>query len=187
MMNGSTEKKSTEESHNNNTIFHIGPRKEFLSDDEYFMITAHLTAQRSKDPVTPVGACIVTSDGKLAGTGFNKMPDGCLDDEFPWDERDLKNKYDTKFPYVTHAELNALMEKQGCDVRGGKIYITLFPCNDCAKMIIQAGIKHVFYASDKYRDSNIYLMKASEMMMDSAGVTYTKLRPTSIVISPEEE
>lgn len=132
---------------------------------------AVLAAKRSKDPNTQVGACIVGQDNIIVSTGYNGMPKGCSDDDFPW-ERDGD---ETKYPYVVHAELNAILNASGRDLRGCKLYVALFPCNECAKAIIQSGIKEVWYLSDKYADSMSTL--ASKRMLDSAGVKYYQLRP----------
>ena len=146
-------------------------RTDYISWDEYFMGIAMLAARRSKDPNTQVGACIVSDDNIIISTGYNGMPKGCSDDEFPWD----REVADTKYPYVVHAELNAILNANGRDLRGSRIYVALFPCNECAKAIIQSGIKEVVYLSDKYKDSLSFI--ASKRMMDAAGVKYTQLTP----------
>lgn len=149
----------------------MGKRQDYISWDEYFMGVALLAAKRSKDPNTQVGACIVNEDKKIVGTGYNGLPLGCSDDEFPWSrEGDF---LDNKYAYVAHAELNAILNSLGRDLKGCTIYVALFPCNECAKAIIQSGIRHVVYLSDKYRDSE--MSKASRRMFDSAGVTYRLL------------
>ena len=140
-------------------------RQDYLSWDEYFMGIAHLSAKRSKDPNTQVGACIVSEENKILSVGYNGMPTGCSDDEIPWErEGDL---LDTKYPYVCHAELNAILNS-GSSLRGSRLYVTLFPCNECAKALIQAGIKEVIYLSDKYAGSDTTL--ASKKMLGMAGV-----------------
>ena len=144
-------------------------REDYISWDEYFMGIAMLAAKRSKDPNTQVGACIVSQDNIIISTGYNGMPKGCSDDEYPW-ERDGDQ---TKYPYVVHAELNAVLNANGRDLRGSKLYVALFPCNECAKAIIQSGIKEVIYISDKYRNTDS--VRASKRMFDAAGVKYTKL------------
>ena len=163
-------------------------RTDYISWDEYFMGIAMLAARRSKDPNTQVGACIVSEDNIIISTGYNGMPKGCSDDEFPGDRKG-ENEAATKYPYVVHAELNAILNASGRDLRGSRIYVALFPCNECAKAIIQSGVKEVYYLSDKYADSMATL--ASKRMMDSAGVKYIQLRPQreSITLSfiPEEE
>ena len=159
-------------------------RQDYISWDEYFMGVAMLAARRSKDPSTQVGACIVSQDNIIISTGYNGMPKGCSDDEYPWErEGDV-----TKYPFVVHAELNAVLNANGRDLRGSKLYVALFPCNECAKAIIQSGVKEVLYLSDKYADSMATL--ASKRMLDAAGVTYTRLVPrvTEITLDfvPEE-
>lgn len=146
-------------------------RTDYISWDEYFMGIALLSANRSKDPSTQVGACIVNNRNKIMSVGYNGLPAGCDDDAFPW-ERD-GDDYNTKYPYVCHAELNAILNNGGASLEGCKIYVALFPCNECAKAIIQCGIREVFYLSDKYADS--VGVRASKRMFESAGVKYTKL------------
>lgn len=145
-----------------------GKRTDYLTWDEYFMGVAMLSGMRSKDPNTQVGACIVSADNKILSMGYNGFPNGCSDDEFPWnrDGEPLNNKYF----YTTHSELNAILNYRGGSLEGAKIYVTLFPCNECAKAIIQAGITTVIYDSDKYADSASTI--ASKRMMDAAGVRY---------------
>lgn len=146
-------------------------RTDHISWDEYFMGIAMLAAMRSKDPNTQVGACIVNKDNIIVSTGYNGMPKGCSDDEYPWE----RTGEATKYPFVVHAELNAILNAAGRDVRGSRIYVSLFPCNECAKAIIQSGIKEILYLSDKYTNSMATL--ASKKMLDSAGVKYTRLIP----------
>lgn len=116
-------------------------RDDYLEWPEYFMAVAFLSAQRSKDPSSQVGACIVNTENKIVGIGYNGMPNGCSDDLLPW-RRTAENKLDTKYPYVCHAELNAIMNKNSADVKGCSMYVALFPCNECAKLIIQAENSH---------------------------------------------
>ena len=160
-------------------------RTDYISWDEYFMGIAMLAAKRSKDPNTQVGACIVSRDNIIISTGYNGMPKGCSDDEYPWE----RVGEETKYPYVVHAELNAILNANGRDLRGSRIYVALFPCNECAKAIIQSGIRQIVYLSDKYKDTMGNL--ASKKMLDAAGVTYTRLqsRVQSITLDlvPEEE
>ena len=159
-------------------------RENYISWDEYFMGVAMLAARRSKDPNTQVGACIVSQNNIIISTGYNGLPNGCSDDEYPW-EREGK---ETKYPFVVHAELNAILNANGRDLRGSKLYVALFPCNECAKAIIQAGVKEVLYLSDKYADTPA--TRASKRMMDSAGVKYRQLLPQTKEITlnfvPEE-
>lgn len=146
-------------------------RKDYISWDEYFMGVALLSARRSKDPHTQVGACIVNEKNKIVGAGYNGLPIGCEDDEFPWEK---KGEFlDTKYPYICHAELNAILNNIGMDLKGCKIYSALFPCNECTKAIIQSGIAEVIYLSDKYEGNDIF--KASKIMLDKAGVKYRKV------------
>ena len=160
-------------------------RKEYISWDEYFMGVAKLAARRSKDPSTQVGACVVSPENIIISTGYNGMPHGCSDDEFPWG----REGEETKYPYVVHAELNAILNANGRDLRGSRLYVALFPCNECAKAIIQSGVKEVVYLSDKYDGTPMNL--ASKRMLDAAGVKYTQLRTSlkSITLDfiPEED
>ena len=154
-------------------------RTDYISWDEYFMGVAILAGMRSKDPSTQVGACIVDDENKILSQGYNGLSRGCSDDEFPWDrEGDMLN---TKYPYVVHAELNAILNSRGTSLVGSKIYVALFPCNECAKAIIQSGIKEVVYLSDKYSDTDI--VKASKRLLNSAGVKMTKLEPKNKELS----
>ena len=163
-------------------------RTDYINWDEYFMGIAMLAARRSKDPNTQVGACIVSDDNIIISTGYNGMPKGCSDDVFPWDRKG-ENEAATKYPYVVHAELNAILNASGRDLRGSRIYVALFPCNECAKAIIQCGIKEVIYLSDKYHDTMLNLV--SKRMLDAAGVKYTRMRTDlkELVLDfvPEEE
>lgn len=148
-------------------------RTDYLSWDEYFMGIAKLSALRSKDPSTQVGACIVSSDNRILSIGYNGAPNGFHDEDFPWDREG--EALETKYLYVCHAELNAILNFRGHkrDFEGAKIYVALFPCNECAKAIIQAGIKEVVYLSDKYHNDINFI--ASRRLFDSCGVTYRKL------------
>ncbi len=146
-------------------------RKDYISWDEYFMGVALLAAMRSKDPSTQVGACIVDDDNRILSTGYNGFPRGCSDDEFPWGREGGFS--DTKYPYVVHAELNAILNAGGKNLASSRLYVALFPCNECAKAIIQSGIKEVIYLSDKYAATEGTI--ASKRMLASAGVKLTKL------------
>lgn len=148
-------------------------RQDYLSWDEYFMGIAALSAMRSKDPSTQVGACIVNADKRILSMGYNGMPRCCSDDVFPWDREG--NPLDSKYLFVCHAELNAILNCAMGSVRGCTVYTTLFPCNECAKAIIQAGITEVVYMSDKYATTDSTL--AAKRMFDTAGVKY---RPYNI-------
>lgn len=159
-------------------------RQDYITWDEYFMGVALLSAKRSKDPNTQVGACIVNNKNKIVGAGYNGLPTGLLDDNFPWDKEG--DFLDTKYPWVCHAELNAILNNIGMDLHGCKIYTALFPCNECSKAIIQSGIREVIYLSDKYAGNDIF--KASKIMLDTAGVSYRKVYATitSIELSYNE-
>lgn len=149
-------------------------RDDYLEWPEYFMAVAFLSAQRSKDPSSQVGACIVNQENKIVGIGYNGMPNGCDDDLLPW-SRSADDRLNTKYPYVCHAELNAIMNKNSADVKGCTMYVALFPCNECAKLIIQAGLKEVVYLSDKYHDTPE--MVASRRLLGMAGVQYRQFKP----------
>ncbi|CAH1267627.1 DCTD [Branchiostoma lanceolatum] len=149
-------------------------RSDYLEWDEYFMAVAFLSAQRSKDPSSQVGACIVNSEKKIVGIGYNGMPNGCSDDKLPW-SRTAEDRLDTKYPYVCHAELNAILNKNSSDVKGCTMYVALFPCNECAKLVIQSGIREIVFMSDKYRHTPE--MTASRRLLDLAGVKYTQFVP----------
>ena len=154
-----------------------GKRVDYITWDEYFMGVALLSGKRSKDPSTQVGACIVSQDNKILSMGYNGFPKGCSDDEFPWGkENEKEDPYNSKYFYSTHSELNAILNYRGGSLEGSKLYVTLFPCNECAKAIIQAGIKEVIYDSDKYDDTASVI--ASKRMMDSAGVRYYQYHRT---------
>ena len=148
-------------------------RKDAISWDEYFMGVARLAAERSKDPNSQVGCCIVSDDNKILSMGYNGFPRGCSDDEFPWNRDNADtDPYNAKYAYVAHSELNAILNYRGGSLDGSKLYVSLFPCNECAKAIIQCGIKTVIYDEDKYADTPGN--KASKRMFDAAGVRYIK-------------
>ena len=157
-------------------------RKDYISWDEYFMGVALLSGMRSKDPGTQVGACIVSQDNKILSMGYNGFPKDCDDDDFPW-ARTAETANETKYPFVTHAELNAILNYRGGSLEGAKIYVALFPCNECAKAIIQAGLKTVVYACDKYADTAAVL--ASKRMFRAAGVELVSYRHTGRQITLE--
>jgi dCMP deaminase len=160
-------------------------RQDYISWDEYFMGVALLSGRRSKDPGTQVGACIVNAQHKIVGAGYNGLPAGCHDDDFPWDKQGAF--LETKYPYVCHAELNAILNNIGMDLGGCKIYTALFPCNECAKAIIQSGIKEVIYLSDKYKGQEAAL--ASRRMLETAGVHCRKVTTslTELTLSYREQ
>ena len=149
-------------------------RTDYISWDDYFMAIAQLSAQRSKDPSTQVGACIVNSKKRIIGIGYNGFPTGCSDEELPWDrEGDFLN---TKYPYVCHAEMNAITNSSNkADLDGATMYISLFPCNECAKLIVQVGIKEVVYLSDKYNGDPVFV--AARKIFEMAGVATRQLTP----------
>ncbi|MDD7267757.1 MAG: dCMP deaminase family protein [Lachnospiraceae bacterium] len=144
-------------------------RQDYISWDEYFMGVAMLSAMRSKDPNTQVGACIVSADNKILSMGYNGFPVGCSDDDFPW-EKGNESELDNKYFYITHSELNAILNYRGGSLEGSKLYVSLFPCNECAKAIIQAGIREIIYDSDKYSETEEVM--ASKRMLSAAGVGY---------------
>jgi dCMP deaminase len=146
-------------------------RTDYISRDEYFMGIALLSAQRSKDPGTQVGACIVDANERIVGVGYNGFPAGCSDDEYP---RDIGEEIlEQKNTYVVHAEANAILNSHGTDVRGSTMYVGLFPCNECAKLIIQSGIKKIVYLSDKYKAVPAY--QAAKRMFKDAGIKLQQL------------
>lgn len=154
-------------------------RSDYLSWDDYFMSVALLSAQRSKDPSTQVGACIVNRQKRIVGVGYNGFPTGCSDETLPWArEGDF---FDTKYPYVCHAELNAVLNSVPGNLTDCAIYTALFPCNECAKVIIQAGIREVVYLSDKYADTDSF--RASRRMFDQVGIVCRQLRPNTSVVT----
>ena len=151
-------------------------RTDYISWDEYFMGVALLTAQRSKDNTSQVGACIVSRENKILSMGYNGFPTGCFDDDMPWEREGEPLK--TKYMYVCHAELNAILNHASGtgSLKGARIYTTLFPCNECAKALIQSGISQVIYYEDKYADSDSVI--ASKRMFDMVGIRYTPYKRT---------
>lgn len=145
-------------------------RNDYISWEEYFMGVALLSAKRSKDPSTQVGACIVNEEKRIIGIGYNGFPKNCDDRVFPW-ERNGKF-LETKYPFVVHAEVNAILNSTG-NIKNATLYVSLFPCNECAKIIIQSGIKEIVYMDDKYNGTESDI--ASKKMLDSAGVSYRKI------------
>ena len=148
-------------------------RTDYINWDAYFMGIAILSSRRSKDPNTGVGSCIVSTANKILSVGYNGMPLGCSDDEFPWERNG--NPLDTKYLYVCHAELNAILNYTGTDMHGAKIYTTLFPCNECTKALIQAGIKEVIYLSDKYSDTDS--TRAAKRMNNKENKKFREYKP----------
>ncbi len=155
-------------------------RTDYLHWDDYFMGVALLSAQRSKDPNTQVGACIVSAQNKIIGIGYNGFPIGCSDDILPW-EREAPSKLETKYPYVCHAEMNAIVNSTKADLSGARLYVSLFPCNECAKLIIQVGVKKVIYLSDKYAHDDLFV--AARRMHEMAGVECEQLQPLAKTIT----
>lgn len=156
-------------------------RTNYISWDDYFMGVAYLSAMRSKDDSSQVGACIVNTQNRIVGIGYNGLPIGCSDEEFPW-ERDGK-WLDTKYPYVVHAEPNAILNAT-VPLQGSRLYVTLFPCNECAKLIIQSGIKEIIYLSDKYEGTEIDI--ASKRLLQAAKVSWRKLENFNLKVSVDE-
>lgn len=152
-------------------------REDYISKDDAYMLMAKLIANRSKDPNTRVGAVIVSSADRVLSVGYNGFPNGCSDDEFPWDRESSFGEYYTKYPYVVHAELNAILNFRGDNTNfiGASLYTTLFPCHECAKAIIQSGIKNIYYEDDKYKDT--IDNKESHRMLHAAGIKIYKFTP----------
>ena len=151
-------------------------RTDYISWDEYFMGVAKLSGMRSKDPNTQVGCCIVSADNKILSMGYNGLPRGCSDDEFPW-EREGEDALKTKYVYTVHSELNAILNYSGGSLEGAKLYVSLFPCNECAKAIIQSGIRRIVYDSDKYETTPAVV--ASKKMLNAAGVVLQRYEHTN--------
>eukprot|EP00667_Euglena_gracilis_P020164 EG_transcript_21778 len=163
-------------------------RPDYLSWDDYFMGIAVLSAERSKDPNRQVGACIVNGDRKTVGIGYNGFPDGCPDERLPWAGKEVFTGSSleaadvagmallTKYPYVCHAELNAIVNATTANLKGCTLYVTLFPCCECTKLVIQSGIRHIIFLDDKGRDDPVFV--ASRRMLDLAGVKYTRHEPS---------
>ena len=148
-------------------------REDYITWDEYFMGIAKLSAERSKDPNTQVGCCIVSDENKILSMGYNGFPTGCSDDDCPWGKGE---GLDSKYLYSTHSELNAILNYPGASLKNARLYVTLFPCNECAKAIIQCGIKELVYACDKYADTTI--VQASKKMLSAAGVKFRQYEPS---------
>ena len=157
-----------------NKEHHTMKRTDYINWDEYFMGIALLTAMRSKDPSSQVGACIVSPENKILSLGYNGMPIGCDDDAMPWEREG--EPLNTKYMYVCHAELNAILNSAHNNLKGARVYVTLFPCNECTKAIIQSGIAEVVYYSDKYHDTDSSV--AARFMFQKAGVRLTPYQPS---------
>jgi len=152
-------------------------RTDYITWDEYFMGIAKLSAMRSKDPNTQVGCCIVGKDNRIISVGYNGLPNGCSDDEFPWN----RDGEDNKYFYTAHSELNAILNSRGSNLEGCRMYVSLFPCNECAKAIIQCGIKEVVYDVDKYADTPAVI--ASKRMFKASGVVFRQYEKSNNRIS----
>ncbi|CAN6464766.1 unnamed protein product [Victoria cruziana] len=154
-------------------------RKRYLSWDDYFMAIAFLSAKRSKDPNRQVGACLVSQNGVILGIGYNGFPRGCSDDELPWAKISLTgNPLETKYPYVCHAEVNAILNTNHASAAGQKLYVTMFPCNECAKIIIQSGVSEVIYFIEKLSKLDAAYI-ASQRLLSMAGIKVLSLSPPS--------
>lgn len=149
-------------------------RQDYLPWEDYFMAIAFLSAMRSKDPSTQVGAAIVNEEKKIVGIGYNGFPKGCSDDNLPWGKTQNASG-ENKYLFVCHAEMNAILNKNSAEVKNCAIYVALFPCNECAKMIIQSGLKEIIYFSDKHAAKAE--TKASKKMLDMAGIKYRQFTP----------
>ncbi|CAL8259784.1 unnamed protein product [Gadus morhua 'NCC'] len=155
-------------------------RADYLVQEDYWMAMAALTAKRSRDPKTQVGALIVNQKNDIVAIGYNQMPKGCDDYVMPW-KREGKDKWDTKYPYVCSAAAAAIMNTNGAVLKGCNIYVTLFPDNESAKLIIQAGITKVVYLSDQYRDME--MMAASKKFLEVAGIEFRQFQPREPTIT----
>jgi dCMP deaminase len=161
----------------------IGKRKDYLDWDETFVQLCNIIARRSKDPNTQTGACIVNNKNIVVGMGYNGFPRGCSDENLPWDREG--EFYDTKYPYVVHAEENAILNSNA-ETEGARMYCGLFPCNECAKVIIQRGIKEVIYTDDKYHDNDAW--RVSRRMFDLAGIKYRKyITQNELILRKKDE
>nr|XP_027086058.1 deoxycytidylate deaminase isoform X1 [Coffea arabica] len=153
-------------------------RKGYLSWDDYFMAIAFLSAERSKDPNRQVGACLVSQNGIILGIGYNGFPRGCSDDMLPWSKKSKNgNPLETKYPYVCHAEVNAILNTNHASAAGQKLYVTMFPCNECAKIIIQSGVSEVIYFVEKRLDNSQTTYVASQKLLSMAGVKIRRHQP----------
>ncbi|NLD26775.1 MAG: dCMP deaminase family protein [Acholeplasmataceae bacterium] len=157
-----------------------GKRTNYLNWDQYFMCVALLSALRSKDPNTQVGACIVNQKKRIVGIGYNGLPYGCQDDSFPWDNKG--DFLETKYPYIVHAEANAILNANAL-LDNCTLYVSLFPCHECVKLIIQSGIREIVFLSDKYRDSESD--QAAKRMLDASGISYRKMPAFSVALGGE--
>ncbi|KAL9422597.1 hypothetical protein AB3S75_034803 [Citrus x aurantiifolia] len=169
--------------------FDPSKRKGYLSWDDYFMAIAFLSAERSKDPNRQVGACLVSQDGIILGIGYNGFPRGCSDDKLPWAKKSkIGDPLETKYPYVCHAEVNAILNTNHASAAGQRLYVTMFPCNECAKIIIQSGVSEVIYFVEKRLNNSDVAYIASHKLLSMAGVKVRKHQPQmrQILITFEE-
>ncbi|KAK2975592.1 hypothetical protein RJ640_014079 [Escallonia rubra] len=158
--------------------FDPSKRKGYLSWDDYFMAIAFLSAERSKDPNRQVGACLVSQDGIILGIGYNGFPRGCSDDKLPWSKKSKTgDPLETKYPYVCHAEVNAILNTNHASAAGQRLYVTMFPCNECAKIIIQSGVSEVIYFVEKRLDNSETAYVASHKLLSMAGVKVRRHQP----------
>ncbi|XP_043723398.1 deoxycytidylate deaminase [Telopea speciosissima] len=169
--------------------FDPSKRKGYLSWDDYFMAIAFLSAERSKDPNRQVGACLVSQNGVILGIGYNGFPRGCSDDKLPWAKKSMTgDPLETKYPYVCHAEVNAILNTNHATAAGQRLYVTMFPCNECAKIIIQSGVSEVIYFVEKRLNGSETAYTASHRLLSMAGIKVRKHQPqmTQILIKFEE-
>lgn len=148
-------------------------RKDYISWDAYFMGVAKLSAMRSKDPNTQVGACIVNLDKRIIGIGYNGLTAGADDSLFPW-ESEGENALQTKYPYVVHAEANAILNATSSSLKGASLYVTLFPCNECTKLIVQSGIAEIVYEDNKYAHKETH--QAALKMLEAAKISLRQIK-----------
>lgn len=169
--------------------FDPSKRECYLSWDDYFMAIAFLSAERSKDPNRQVGACLVSLNGVILGIGYNGFPRGCPDDKLPWAKKSKSgDPLETKYPYVCHAEVNAILNTNHASAAGQRLYVTMFPCNECAKIIIQAGVSEVIYFVEKRFNNSDITYVASHKLLSMAGVKVRRHQPqmNQILIKFEE-
>lgn len=154
----------------------LGPRQDYLSWDDYFMALAQLTAQRSKDPETQVGSCIVDGNNHIIGIGYNGFPNNIENTNLPWD-RNNEDPLLNKYLYIVHSEINAIANSDHTKLSGSRLYATLAPCNGCAQLIIQSGIKEVIYLDDKHAAKPAFI--AGKKLLDLAGIMYRQYTPST--------
>ncbi|CAI9267307.1 unnamed protein product [Lactuca saligna] len=165
---------------NSSSIDPYSPSKRngYLSWDDYFMAIAFLSAERSKDPYRQVGACLVSQDGIILGIGYNGFPRGCSDDKLPWSKKSKNgDPLETKYPYVCHAEVNCILNTNHASAAGQKLYVTMYPCNECAKVIIQSGVSEVIYFVEKSLENADVIYVASHKLLSLAGVKVRRHEP----------